>query len=262
MKIDLRLGNSADVLESMEEQSIDLTVCSPPYDNLRNYQGYDFSWDTFERIARGLYKVTKDGGVVVWVVNDATINGSETLTSFKQALFFKEIGFNVHDTMIYEKTNPIPQNHNRYEQCFEFMFVFSKGRPKTFNPIKEATKNAGKMMEWGNRVTKMDDNQCRRHRESDIRVCNDYKPRKNIFSYAVGVDKGIKGHPAIFPYELARDHIISWSNEGDTVLDCFMGSGTTGVAAIEAGRNFIGIEISEEYLNLAKTRIYSNISAY
>lgn len=201
-------------------------------------------------------------GVVVWVVNDATINGSETGTSFRQALFFMENGFNLHDTMIYEKSNPIPQNHNRYEQCFEYMFVFSKGKPKTFNPIKETTKNAGKYMNWGGRPTKMDDNQCRRHRETELRQCNSQKIRKNIFTYAIGVDRGIKGHPAIFPLALARDHILSWSNEGDTVLDCFMGSGTTGIAAIDVGRNFVGIEISPEYMELAKSRIYSNVSAY
>ena len=139
-------GDNSVILKTLEDLGVDLTVTSPPYDNLRSYQG--FSWD-FETVVKELYRVTKDGGVVVWVVGDATINGSETGTSFRQALGFMDVGFKLHDTMIFKKTNPIPQNHNRYEQCFEYMFVFSKGKPKTFNPILVATKNGGKIMDWG-----------------------------------------------------------------------------------------------------------------
>jgi site-specific DNA-methyltransferase (adenine-specific) len=145
----------------MEAESVDLTVTSPPYDNLRTYNGYCFD---FENIARELYRVTKQGGVVVWVVGDATIDGSETGTSFRQALFFMECGFKLHDTMIYRKVNPIPQNHNRYEQCYEYMFCLSKGKPKTFNPIMVKSVHGGEDMNWGGRKTLMDDAQCRRHR--------------------------------------------------------------------------------------------------
>ena len=256
MRIDYNNIYNIDCVTGMkfiEDNFIDLTVTSPPYDNLRTYKG--FSWN-FTETAKELYRITKLGGVVVWVVGDATIKGSETGTSFKQALFFKEIGFNIHDTMIYEKINPIPQNHNRYEQCFEYMFVFSKGKPKTFNPLKEPTKNAGKSMEWGNRKTELDKNQCRRHRSSDIIVCKDYKNKKNIFSYSIG-GGNVKGHPAVFPEQLAKDHILSWSNEGDVVLDPFMGSGTTAKMAKILDRRYIGFEISEEYCKIAKDRIAS-----
>ena len=138
---------------NIPDNFIDLTVTSPPYDNLRTYKGFVFD---YKSMLKELYRVTKDGGVVVWVVGDATIKGSETGTSFKQALYAKDIGFNLHDTMIYEKNNPIPQNHNRYEQCFEYMFIFGKGKPKTFNPILEPTKNAGKEFNWGDRKTILD----------------------------------------------------------------------------------------------------------
>lgn len=239
-------------MKMLPDSFVDLTVTSPPYDNLRKYKG--FAWD-FEATAKELYRVTKDGGVVVWVVGDATIKGSESGTSFRQALFFKECGFNLHDTMIYAKVNPIPQNHNRYEQCFEYMFVFSKGKPKTFIPILEATKNGGKVFNWGDRKTKMDDQQCRRHRATEKLSVKPTKIKNNIFYYSIGGCK--TGHPAVFPEKLAQDHILSWSNEGDTVLDPFIGSGTTAKMALLNKRNFIGFEISQEYCDIANARIAS-----
>lgn len=242
------------LINNNSDNIFQLTVTSPPYDSLRSYTN-DVVWnfDKFKEIADLLYRVTKSGGVVVWVVGDSTIKGSESGTSFKQALYFKEIGFNLHDTMIYEKSNPIPQNHNRYEQCFEYMFVFSKGKPNVFNPIRIPTLNAGKEMDWGNRKTVMDKHQCRRHRESEKLITNPTKIHKNIFTYSIGGGK--TGHPAVFPYQLAEDHILSWSNENDFVFDPFLGSGTTGLAALKNHRKFIGTEISEEYFNIAKKRI-------
>ena len=253
--IDLRLGDCLEHLRKMEENTIDLVVTSPPYDNLRKYKGNieQWSFDKFKEIAKELYRVIKRGGVMVWVVGDATVKGSETGTSFRQALYFKEIGFNLHDTMIYRKLNPIPQNHNRYEQCFEYMFILSKGKPNTFNPIKIPTKNGGKSFDWGNRKTVMDDNQCRRDRESEMLTVKSEKNMFNIFEYSIGGGK--TGHPAVFPDKLAEDQIISWSNEGDIVLDPFMGSGTTGKMAVLNNRNFIGIEIDDGYFRMAKERI-------
>lgn len=251
MRLDyIECGDCVQLMQGLPDNSIDLTVTSPPYDNLRTYNG--FSWD-FEATARELFRVTKPGGVVVWVVNDATIKGSETGTSFKQALFFKECGFNLHDTMIYEKVNPIPQNHNRYEQCFEYMFVLSKGSPSTFNPLQTQTKNAGKVLNWGGRKTEMDVAQCRRHRDNEMREVKQYKTRRNIFKYVIG--GGRSGHPAVFPEQLAVDHILSWSNPGDVVLDPFAGSGTTAKMAALNDRHFIGFEISAEYCDLAQKRI-------
>ena len=253
-------GDCLEIMKDIKSGSIDLTVTSPPYDNLRAYKGNIEQWnfDKFKNIAKELFRITKDGGIVVWVVGDATVKGSETCTSFRQALWFVECGFNLHDTMIYKKSNPIPQNHNRYEQCFEYMFVFSKGKPKTFNAIRVPTKNAGKSFDWGNRKTKMDDNQCRRHRDSEVIKVNPTKIHDNIFEYSIGGGK--TGHPAVFPEQLALDHILSWSNEGELVFDPFTGSGTTGKMAVLNNRHFIGCEIDEGYIKIAEERIKSALN--
>ena len=251
--IDLRLGNCLEVMKSMPSNSIDLTVTSPPYDNLRTYNGYTFD---FEGIAQELYRVTKHGGVVVWVIGDShDKKGSETLTSFKHALYFKEIGFNIHDTMIYQKNSyPFPPS-NRYYQQFEYMFVISKGKPKTTNIQTQKT------------IWKKDSDEISTTRNADGTTSSmkyakgkDERKMDNVWLMNTGFmrttkDKIAYKHPAIFPDELAKRHILSWSNEGDTVLDCFLGSGTTGKIAKQLNRNFIGIEISQEYLDIAKERI-------
>jgi len=239
-----------ETMKRMPDNFIDLTVTSPPYDNLRKYNGFYFD---FENVAKQLYRVTKEGGVVVWVVGDATVNGSETGTSFRQALYFMECGFNLHDTMIYRKANPIPQNHNRYEQCYEYMFCLSKGKPKTFTPIMVQSLHAGKVENWGNRKTDMNKAQCRRHRDTDMRVTNDTKQHDNIFEYTIGGET--TGHPAVFPESLAADQIRSWSNENDLVYDCFMGSGTTAKMSMTLNRHYIGSEISEEYCKIIDKRL-------
>ena len=231
---------------------IDLVVTSPPYDNLRNYDNsLEWNFEVFKEVADYLYEIVVDGGVVVWVVNDKTDKGSETGTSFKQALYFKEIGFNLHDTMIYVKKNPIPLNHNRYEQGFEYMFIFSKGRPKTFNPIRVPCKLKGKT--HSSTYYKTDDDNLTK---GDDYIVKSDKIHVNLFEYGVGGGTGKYKHPAMFPLQLVKDHILSWSNENDLVLDPFMGSGTTGVACKELNRNFIGIEKVETYYNIAKDRIY------
>lgn len=243
-------------LKELIEQKVfaDLVITSPPYDNLRSYNGeIEWNFEIFKEVANLLYSILKNGGVLVWVVGDATINGSETGTSFKQALYFKDIGFYLHDTMIYHKINPIPQNHNRYEQSFEYIFVLTKGKPKTFNPILEETKNSGKIFNWGNRKTKMDDKQCRRDRNDEMLTVKKTKIKQNIFSYSVGGER--TGHPAVFPEKLAYDQLITWSNEGDLVIDPFMGSGTTGKVCLENNRKFIGIEKVKEYFNISLKRI-------
>lgn len=232
-------------LKEIKDNFVDMTITSPPYDNMRKYKG--FSWDFFET-AKELYRVTKEGGVVVWVIADETKKWNESCSSFKQALYFREVGFNLHDTMIWLKTNPMPQrNWKRYTNAFEYMFVFSKGVPKTCNYLlqeckykgakhaKNCFKNAGE----GKRITK------------DTSV-NEYKIRNNVWEYSVSQ---FKGHPATFPERLAKDHILSWSNEGDLVLDCFVGSGTSMKVAKELNRNFIGCDLSEEYCKIANDRI-------
>ena len=238
--IELKLGNCVDVMKSLPSQIIDLTVTSPPYDNLRKYNGYSFD---FESVAKELYRVTKDGGVVVWVVGDAAIKGSETGTSFKQALYFKEIGFNLHDTMIYEKnssTYPANAKSLRYSQIFEYMFILSKGKPKSVNLIKDKPNKWAGFKDFSGKLKN---------------PVPDFSPRNNIWKFTTSFNDKTK-HPAVFPESLVCDHIVSWSNEGDTVLDCFLGSGTTGKVAKQLNRQFIGIEISAEYLEIAKARIF------
>ena len=239
-------------LKLLPNNYIDLTVTSPPYDDLRKYNGYSFD---FENIAKELYRVTKDGGVVVWVVGDKTKNGSESGTSFKQALYFKEIGFNLHDTMIYSSDKP-PLSHNRYEQKFEYMFIFSKGKPKTWNPIMEECKYAGssrKAITFRHTGEELEET----HNKGEVKS---HKIKGNIWFYPTGYQKSSKDkiafkHPAIFPEQLANDHIISWSNEGDIVMDIFSGSGTTHKMALLNNRNFIGFEMSQEYIDIENERI-------
>ena len=250
-----------DCLEGMKripDGSVDLTVTSPPYDNLRTYNGNidQWSFEKFQGIAKELYRVTKQGGVVVWVVCDATINGSETGTSFKQALKFMEIGFNLHDTMIFKKTNPIPQIYRkRYNNEFEYMFVLSKGTVNIHNPIKVPCLHAGLELKGTTYKNFSVDTQKRGKAANPVKS---EKIKGNIWEYVVGkkaVDQEAKNHPAPFPYALAKDHILSWTNKNDIVFDPFMGSGTTAIAAIRAERNYIGFEISPEYYKIAQERI-------
>lgn len=248
--------SNLDTMGRMPDNFIDLTVTSPPYDNLRDYKGYSFP---FEDIAKELYRVTKEGGVVVWVVADACVDGSETGTSFKQALYFKEIGFNLHDTMIYAKNNYPPRTHKRYEQQFEYMFVFSKGKIKTFNPLLKPNKQTGKIQ--GSTFRQNKDKIGKIHK--DIGTSKEsIKP--NIWFYNVGManstkDKIAFNHPAIFPEQLANDHILTWSNEGELVYDCFAGSGTTLKMAKFNNRNYIGSEISKEYCEIIEKRLNNGL---
>jgi site-specific DNA-methyltransferase (adenine-specific) len=239
-------------MQDIESGSVDLVLTSPPYDNLRDY-GNDFKgWGEhiWKPCLDNIKRLLKDGGVCVWVVGDATFNGSETGTSFKQALYAKEIGFNLHDTMIYQK-NSAPANGKRYQPNFEYMFVFCNGKILTFNPIKEKCKKFGTHRTSGHR------NKAGVLKERDSYV-GEYKTKNNIWEYYAGNGEGDKiaqQHPARFPEKLAEDHIISWSNETDTVLDCFMGSGTTGKACVMLNRNFIGIEQDADYFKIAQDRI-------
>ncbi len=237
-------------MDNLSDDFVDLTVTSPPYDDLRNYNGYEFDCNS---IAKQLYRITKKGGIVVWVVGDRINKGNKTLTSFKQAIAFQEIGFNVHDTMIYKKKNTPFMRSNAYTNCFEFMFVFSKGTPKTFNPIKEKTVRSGMEMLVHNK--KADG-----INKKILGKLNEEKTKTNIWEYAVGLggttnDKIAFNHPAVFPEKLAQDHILSWSNEGDLVFDPMCGSGTTCKMAYLNNREFLGCDISQEYINIAQERL-------
>ena len=243
-------GASEKVLPLLPANSVDLTVTSPPYDKLRTYKEFTFD---FETIAKELFRVTKDGGVVVWVVGDSKIDGSESGTSFTQALKFMEIGFRLFDTMIYVKDScPFPQE-GQYNQIFEYMFVMSKGKPKTFNPITRQNN-------WGGLMKPMTHRQADGRLKASVLKYNKESNYGNVWLYGTGYAKSSKEkiafeHPAIYPEQLAKDHILSWSNKGDTVLDCFNGSGTTMKAAKLLKRNSIGIEIAKEYCELTVRRI-------
>ncbi len=259
--MNLYLGDCLEVMKGLDDNSVDLTVTSPPYDNLRTYNGtLDWGEHIWKPVLESLFRITKQGGVVVWVVGDATIKGSETGTSFKQALYAKDVGFNLHDTMIYQKTGcPFPMT-NRYYPIFEYMFILSKGKPKTTNLISDRKNNyAGSKVarkhHQRNRDGSVSENTA--YRNNPNKVLKDYGVRFNIWkvSSSRNINSGAGNHPAIFPEQLANDHIISWSNEGDTVLDCFMGSGTTGKMALLNNRDFIGIEKDPEYFKIAEARI-------
>ena len=243
------VGDCVEFMSNMDEEVVDLTVTSPPYDNLRDYKGYSFD---FENIAKQLYRVTKPGGIVVWVVGDK-INGGRTLTSFRQGIFFQEIGFQMHDVMIYQKKNTPFMRSNAYTNCYEFMFVLSKGSPNTFNPLKTKTVRHGKEMLVHNKKSDGINKKVLKELKKE-------KTRTNIWSYAVGyggttTDKVAFKHPAVFPERLAEDHILSWTDPGDVVFDPMCGSGTTGKMALVHGRRFIDIDISEEYIAIANKRI-------
>ena len=237
-------------MKEMPPSSVDLTITSPPYDDLRNYKGYEFD---FHNIAEGLYRVTKRGGVVVWVVGDKMVRGSRTMTSFKQGLYFQQIGFNIHDVMIYQKKNTPFMRSNAYTNCYEFMFVLSKGKPTTFRPLKVPTARNGYEMLTCNKLADGVNKKVWGELKKE-------KTRANIWKYAVGLggstkDKIAFEHPAIFPEQLAHDHIVSWTKHGDLVFDPMCGSGTTCKMAALNGRSYIGVDISSEYAELARKRI-------
>jgi DNA modification methylase len=243
-------GDNVATMRTLPAESVDLVVTSPPYDNLRTYGGH--SWD-FPAVASELTRLLKVGGVIVWIVADATIDGSETGTSMRQALHFKDVcGLNIHDTMIYASDKP-PLTHNRYEQAWEYSFVFAKGKPKAWNPKTRRCIHAGKGRS-GSFIHSPD---------ADWQPANSQKPtgetyiENNIWWYATGNERN--GHPAAYPEALARDHILSWSNPGDVVLDPFNGSGTTCKMAKETGRRAIGIEIEERYCEIATRRLAQGV---
>lgn len=250
----MNIAYNADCLAAMREmddECIDLTVTSPPYDSIRDYRGYTFDW---KATIRELFRITKQGGVVVWIVSDQTVDGSESGTSFKQALWAKDCGFNLHDTMIWNKGcfSCVGAIQTRYAPVFEYMFIFSKGKPKAFNPIKDKRNISSEKTKHGT-IRNADGSM--KAMSNRGKPYGDYGIRYNVWEMPP-VTSNIErtGHPAQFPISLASDHIKSWSNEGDTVLDPFLGSGTTRIAAYDLNRQFIGFEISEEYFKIQEER--------
>ena len=244
-------------MKDIPDGYVDLTVTSPPYDNLRSYNGCEWGEDIWRDVIQDLYRVTSKGGVVVWIVSDATVCGSETGTSFKQALWAIDCGFNLHDTMIWQKPTftAVGSLATRYAPVFEYMFVFTKDRLKTFNPIKDRkNKYCGEKVHG---TIRQKDGTSRSMSGKNKKTIAEYGQRFNVWEITPQRQRGKDKHPAPFPEQLANDHIASWSNKRDVVLDPFMGSGTTGVAAKNLNRNFIGIELDPEYFAIAEKRIES-----
>ena len=253
-------GDCKKLLKNIPSESIDLVLTSPPYDDLRSYGREEaFTLEAFKLIAQELKRILKKGGVIVWVVGDSVVKGSESGSSFYQALYFKKLGLNLHDTMVYEKCGfSFPMN-TRYHQVFEYMFVLSKGKPKTFNPIKDHKNRWYKDKIKGTCRTR-DGKLLKKHNHGKGKIVEKFGKRTNIWKIQNGYLKSTKDkiafkHPAIFPDDLARDHIITWSNPQNIVLDPFMGSGTVGKACMQLNRRFIGIEINSDYILIANQRI-------
>jgi site-specific DNA-methyltransferase (adenine-specific) len=258
-KNQIYLEDNLETLSKMSDDYYDMVITSPPYDEIRKYNGFLFDID---RLAPELYRTTKKGGVVVWVVNDQVIKGSESGTSFRQALKFMDAGFLLHDTMIYEKNSssyPSSVKSNRYTQIFEYMFVFSKGKPKTANLICDKPNKWAGHTNWGKNTKRIGENE-QLVEVGNIKPVPDFSPRNNIWRYVNGggfasKDKIAHKHPAIFPEELVKDHLMTWTKEGDLVYDPFIGSGTVAKMCILLGRNYIGSEISQEYVDICNERI-------
>ena len=257
--IDIYNEDCRDTMQRMKEEGVkvDLTVTSCPYDDLRKYNNSSiWNFEIFKEIAQLLYDITADGGIVVWVVGDATINGSETGTSFKQALYFMECGFKLHDTMLFEKNSVAfnaSRTSKRYTQIFEYMFVFAKGKIKTGNLICDVPCRYAGYTNWGQNTQYNKDGEL--IKTSNIKPVPEYKPRSNIWKYTVVFNINEVKHPEVFQYQLAEDHILTWSNEGDLIFDPFTGSGTTASAALCNNRKFIGSEIDKTYFDFIPNNI-------
>lgn len=251
VRCELHAADNAAFLKTMPASSVHLVVTSPPYDDLRTYDGY--SWD-FASLVPELFRVIVPGGIVVWIINDEKKKGSESGSSFRQALFFMEQGFRLHDTMIWQKPNFSHPSSNSYHQVFEYMFVFSKGRPRCFNPIKDRRNiYAGARPLGKNTVSNRDGTKGLR----PVNTISEFGQRHNVWLMnTTGQERPCAGiaHPATFPKQLAADHISTWSNPGEVVLDPFVGSGTTCLAAKELGRHSIGIDVSRDYIGMARER--------
>lgn len=251
----LLIGDCTQVLRTLKDGVVDLTVTSPPYDSMRSYTGEKtFNWEVFCEVAEQLYRLTSEGGVVVWNVNDQTKDGAKSATSFKQVLKFLEVGFILADTMIWEKPATTLGSNRLYHANFEFVFILSKGKHRTFNPIKDRKNFVAGRIQLGRGHVVLDG---KSKVSSRVTQTAEFGKRNNIWRLAPVQGSKKLGHSAPFPFDFAKDHILSWSNEGDVVLDPFMGSGTVACAAICLQRKWIGVEVSEEYAAIANKRIAS-----
>ena len=266
------LGNSIDITPLIPDNTIDLIITSPPYDNMREYEGkivnnvlYEDNYTfPFIEMAKEMYRILKDGGIAVWVVGDQVQDGGETGNSFRMALKFQEIGFRIYDTMIYHKNgSPFPETA-RYSQVFEYMFVFLKGKkPNTVNLLIDKPNKWAGSANFGRHSVRKKNGDLQ---ASENFIVKDFGARYNVWQYNTGKNYTTKDnyafeHPAMFPELLSEDHILTWSKEGDIVLDPMCGAGTTCKMARLNNRNFIGIDINEKYIDISNKRV-SGITSY
>ena len=260
--IDIYNEDCRDTMRRMKEEGIkvDLVVCSCPYDDLRFYS-HSSSWnfEIFKEIAQLLYDITADGGVVCWNVSDATHDGGRTGTSFRQALYFMECGFKLYDNIIWEKNKcafPASRKGKRYTNIYENIFVFTKGKIKTANLICDKPNKYYGCTNWGANTSYNKEGEL--IKTNDIKPVPEFSPRTNVWKINVGFNVNEGKHPAVFPYQLPNDCILTWSNEYDLVFDPFTGSGTTAAAAYRNHRRFIGSEIDKTYFKA----IQNNMEKY
>ena len=254
-------GDSAEVLKNFPDNSIDMVVTSPPYDGLRDYNG--FSLD-LHKIGKEIYRVLKDGGIAVMVIQDATKDFAKSLTSFRTIVdWCDNVGFRLFETVIYHKNGTEGAWwKQRFRVDHEYMPIFMKGKkPQYFNkePLKIPSKHGGKVMSGsGNRRT---DGTLS---ETVRRPINTMKCRGTVWDYLMAGDKNPlkRKHPAVFPDKIPYDCIQCFCPEGGLVLDPFIGCGSTAVMAKVLGRNYIGIDISREYCDLAEERIEKDVPKY
>ena len=257
--VDVYHGDCAKVLPSLGVKA-DLILTSPPYDDLRTYGGGVFD---FGSIADACVGALVDGGVIVWVVGDGIEGYSETGSSFRHALGFMRRGLKLHQTMLYQTTREAPTAPNRYARVHEYMFVFSNGRPRVANIIRDKPNTTSGTVHRRKMIGRYADNSKphRNYKRNRI-VSPEFGPRTNIWKYHTSPFSNANRfdeHPAVFPDALARDHIRTWTNPGDLVIDPMAGSGTTLRAAKDLGRSSIGIEIHENYIDIIERRMAQEV---
>lgn len=241
-------------MKKIPDNSVDIVVTSPPYDGIRDYNGFNFD---LHETGRGLIRILKEGGIVAMVIQDQTKNFGKTLTSFKTIIdWCDNIGFKLFECVIYRKHGSEGAWWtNRFRVDHEYMPIFLKGeKPQYFNKenLKVPSIHGGKVMTGsGSRRTDGKTN------ARVTRPINTMKCRGTIWNYLMAGDKDPikRQHPAPFPDQIPLDFIECFCPPGGVVLDPFMGSGSTAVAAKKLNRKYIGFDTSEEYIKIAHARL-------
>ena len=245
-------------LKTLPDECIDFVITSPPYDALRDYNGYKLD---LHGLGVELLRVLKDGGICVMVIQDSTRDFAKSLTSFRTIVdWCDNIGFRLFECNIYNRQGTEGAWwKKRFRVDHEYMPIFLKGkRPQYFDKenIKIPSKHGGKIMTGANIRTKNGQTGSRKVKINPTKCPGTVM----TFGNTCGGESKLKSkHPAVFPNMLAYDMIECFCPEDGTVLDPFNGSGTTTLAAKCLGRNYIGIDVSEEYNKIARERLETEI---